>query len=801
MSELLTHLLNASPDAFLLANLDQANFVYVNPAFEQLWQVSWDNLRQEPGVFLRTIHLEDLPKAEQFLAAMRNREEKVTELRLRGTGSAVRCWVELRIVALSGNETIAGLQGRDITLQKEQEIQHRQALDQVMSVYEDLSNHQEELKASLEEVRLSNQQLDRSRGEIASIIQNASEAICTLDNSGKILSMNSAGMKLFRLKENQFIYQYLVNLVAKIHRKDVAGFLLGYHDAPPGEPPVFRMEMTMQRTTKEEFPGQLSLSRVEGMAGAGFVAIVTDLSEIRKREEELQRAQQEAEQAVATKSQFLSNMSHEIRTPLNAVIGMTNLLLDDQLPGAQRQKLDTIKFSADNLLAIINNILDLSKIEAGNVHLEKKPFQLTALLGNVLSMFRHRATEKDLDLRLEGADELPEWVIGDPHQLSQILTNLLGNAVKFTQYGHVCLRLKNLGLVDDCIDLLIQVEDTGMGIATEKQQLIFERFTQAGIEISHLYGGTGLGLAIVKKLVNLHGGNIKVVSEPGRGAIFEFNLKYLIGQAPAIEHIPISSLGPKWLAGQHILVAEDNQVNQLVISQYLQKWGGRVTLALNGREALACLAKEKADLLLLDLNMPEMNGFEVAHAIRTSPEDLAARLPIIVLTADISLEIARRTREVGMDGVLTKPFQPTELQAAIAACLRLGQSVGDIPPKESIATVQSAPLIDLSFLAHEDPRNSRFAQEFIRLNLIALTEFSEQYATTLRSGQLAAYQAMRHHLTSNLVLLHFDQLKLALSQGEELMVDGLPKDKEESITHVQRLCLGAVKLLEKHPAA
>jgi PAS domain S-box-containing protein len=795
MPDLLAQLLAATPDAFAVADLAQTKFVYANRAFEQLWQVSSPFLADHPASFFQAVHPEDQPKAEQFLAAMYHREVAVAELRLRGIGPATRCWVELRALALPASEQFVGLQAQDITLLKEQAQQHRQALEQVMGLYEDLSNHQEELKASLEEVRLRNQQLAQSRGEIASIIQNASEAICSLDSTGKLLSVNHAGLRLFGLREEKFVYQYLVNLVAKDYRKDVAGFLMGYSHSPTTEQPMFRMELAMRRANREEFPAQLSISRIEGLAGAGFVAIVTDLSDIHKREEELLRARAAAEQAAAAKSQFLSNMSHEIRTPLNAIVGLAHLLREEATVPEQRRKLETIQFSADNLLALINDVLDFSKIEAGNLRAEAEPFDLQQLLANLLAMFAQRAQEKGLALVADLAPDLPTWVVGDKYHLSQILTNLLGNAVKFTERGQVALRAWARTSEQGRVGLSFRVEDTGIGIAADKQQLIFERFTQAGDEIGRQYGGTGLGLAIVKKLVELHGGQILVESAPGQGAAFECWLDFLLGQPPAQATPPASS--PEWLARQTILVAEDNPINQLVVAQWLQKWGATVRQAHHGREALEILENEKIDLLLLDLNMPGLGGFELAQALAQSGSAQARQVPIVVLTADVSPQVADKVRLVGLAGLVTKPFQPADLQEVLAKVLGLAPVA---PPQSLAAAVPpaQAPLLQLDFLA--DGGQPGFAHEFIELNLQALGELPARFAQVLDAGDLAAYRTMRHHLTSNLVLLRFDQLKNALLQAEKLMGQGAVAEKEQAVAVVRELCGRAIEVLENYLA-
>ena len=394
---------------------------------------------------------------------------------------------------------------------------------------------------------------------------------------------------------------------------------------------------------------------------------------IKERTEQLEEAMRCAQAANQAKSDFLANVSHELRTPMNGVIGMLDLALEDAVAPEQAEQLQTAQSCAYSLLTLLNDLLDLSKIEAGKMTLERIPFDIRAILDECIKAHQPRAAQNRNELRCEISPDLPEQIVGDPLRVRQILANLVSNAVKFTQGGRVNVRVDSRISGQAELWLQFTVEDNGTGIPADKLAFIFDKFTQADGSISRKFGGTGLGLAITRKLVELHGGEIEVQSEVGRGTAFMVKLPCDIAiDEPAGEKTagrPPAVPADAVLALSRILVVEDNQVNQKVVTTVLRKRGYSIELANDGTEALALLEKSAPfDLILMDVQMPVLDGLETTRLIRKDPRWKA--LPIVAMTAHAMSGDRERCLEGGMNGYISKPVHPSQLLETVDGYLQ-----------------------------------------------------------------------------------------------------------------------------------
>ena len=432
-----------------------------------------------------------------------------------------------------------------------------------------------------------------------------------------------------------------------------------------------------------------------------------------------------AEDAVKAKQQFLSNMSHEIRTPMNAIIGFTKVVLNTELTPKQKEYLQAIKMSGDALIVLINDILDLAKVDAGKMTFVETPFKMARSISAMLHLFETKIQEKNLKLHTEYDTTIPDVLVGDPVRLHQIILNLVSNAVKFTVEGKITVRVHLIHQDEQSATIEFSVTDTGIGIAENKIDKIFENFQQATSGTSRLFGGTGLGLAIVKQLVEPQGGSIQVKSKIGEGSTFSFTLKFQKTDLKAeidTEIIPLDTQ----IKNIRVLVVEDIALNQLLMKTLLDDFGFERDIASNGKIAIEKLKTNAYDVILMDLQMPEMNGFEATEYIRNV---LQSNIPIIALTADVTTVDLAKCKAVGMNDYIAKPVDERVLFSKIVGLVK--KIIPPSEPKERDPTKKTR-CIDLNYLIQRTKSNPALMLEMIALYL----EQTPPLITTMKQSLL-----------------------------------------------------------------
>jgi two-component system sensor histidine kinase/response regulator len=638
-------------------------------------------------------------------------------------------------------EDVVLIHGGFQSLRELRELASRQADIEVAN-----ASMEQEVQDRTAELRLANGELTRQAAELlesknlmASIVETAPDAIVTINHRGRVTEFNPAAEAIFGYDKRESIGRHLEELIIEPSRYDALnGLFTG------GEIAFVRcgFEAAALRSDGTEFPAELTITSVD-RAGASplYVGFLRDLTSRKLAEESLRQAAEIAQAASRAKSEFLANMSHEIRTPMNGVIGMTELALDTELTPRQREYLGLVKSSADSLLTVINDILDFSKIEAGKLSLDFSPFSLRNALDETLQALAVRAHSKGLELACRIAPEVPDAVIGDLGRLRQVMVNLVGNAIKFTERGEVVASVALEESADETVNLRIAVADTGIGISAQNVHAIFRPFEQADGSTTRRFGGTGLGLTISSKLVELMGGRIWVQSEPGVGSTFWFTVK--LGLHP---HDASSCGEPEvpLLEGLPVLIVDDNATNRLILEEVLKNWGARPTAVNCGSAALeelrAALDRgEPYPIALVDGMMPAMDGLELAGLIRGRPA--IADVRILLLTSAGQPDDTSRCRALDISACLTKPVRQSELFDALMKGMAFWNRSERVHPPRHTAGQRLGPLTALEplnvLLAEDHPVNQKVAVRMLQHqgHKVAVASDGRQAIVALEAGR------------------------------------------------------------------
>jgi len=401
----------------------------------------------------------------------------------------------------------------------------------------------------------------------------------------------------------------------------------------------------------------------------GSIGVYLDFTDRKKLEFDLYEAREQAEQSARAKEIFLANMSHEIRTPMNAILGMSNQLKKTSLNEIQHSFLNTILTATDHLMVVINDILDMSKIQAGMLSLEYIGFNLESLIYHTKQVILPKAEEKGISLNFDVEEKISRVLIGDPHRLNQILLNLLSNAIKFTERGSISLSCKLLDFTSEWQSIYISIKDTGIGMDEDFLSNLFEKFAQEDRSIARRYGGTGLGMAITKQLIDLMNGSIEVKSKKGKGTEVSMQIRFAIGLSADLPEVKETLSNSHVLNEIRILLVEDYELNRLLVRELLRQYNVHLSEASNGADAIKLLLKERFDVVLMDIQMPVMSGMEAIEIIR---RDLKMDIPVIALTANAIKGENKRCLEAGMNAYISKPFSETDLVNVIAGCITPG---------------------------------------------------------------------------------------------------------------------------------
>ena len=643
-----------------------------------------------------------------------------------------------------------------------------------------------------------------------SLIEASLDPLVTISSDGKIMDMNRATVNIIGLKHDE------------ITNSD----FFGYFTEPRKAREVY--QEVFQKGSVADFP--LTLRHISGKLTdvlfngsvfrddrgeiVGVVIVARDVTDQKRIANELteakdvaeraneaaqiakqnaQLATQKAEDAVKAKQRFLSNMSHEIRTPMNAIIGFTKVLLKTEMNAKQKEYLTAIKMSGDALIVLINDILDLAKVDAGKMTFEQIPFSPELSLSSMLHLFKQKILEKNLNLEVEYDNNIPNVLLGDPVRLHQIIMNLVSNAIKFTNSGFIKVSVKLVNKNEEKATVEFSVSDSGIGIDKAKLVKVFENFQQGSSDSSRLYGGTGLGLAIVKQLVESQDGEIHVVSEINKGSTFSFTLDFLITDKNPDAEIELMELNRE-IKIIKVLVAEDVPLNQLLMKTILDEFGFESDIAENGKIAVEKLKVNEYDVVLMDLQMPEMNGFEATGYIRNK---LQLKIPVIALTADVTTVDLAKCKAVGMNDYIAKPVDERQLYNKIVSLVKQSLTTRE-QEKEDEFRQTKGKCTDLIYLMQRTKSNPALMMEMISIYLEQTPPLVDAMKQSMDNKDWSTLYSAVHKMIPSFSIMgiHHDFEIMAKKVQEYASTQQQPDGVAELVLQLEKVCTQACIELE-----
>ena len=648
-----------------------------------------------------------------------------------------------------------------------------------------------------------------TKANLARILIEAShDPLFTINPNGKITDLNNAsakitGMSRENLIDTDFFEHFTEPYKARKIYKEV--FANGFVKDYP-------LTIRDHKNTEVLFNG--SVFKDEADHVVGVVLVARDITEQKRVENELieakvfaelateiaeetqkraEFAKHTAEDTVKSKQQFLSNMSHEIRTPMNAIIGFTKVVLKTELTIKQREYLTAIKTSGDALIVLINDILDLAKVDANKMIFEEIPFKMASSINAMLHLFESKIQEKNLKLIVEYDKKIPVVLVGDSVRLHQIILNLVSNAVKFTSTGKITVKVKMVTEDTEKVGIKFSISDTGIGVSKDKIKNIFDNFQQATSDTSRLYGGTGLGLSIVKQLVEKQGGKIEVDSELDVGSLFSFQLVFRKTKEQEINR-HLSKEQEEEIVGIKVLVVEDMELNQLLMKTLMDDFKFECDIVSNGKLAVQCLSEKSYDIILMDLQMPEMNGFEATKHIRNI---LKRTVPIMALTADITTVDLEKCKAVGMNDYIAKPIDEKLLYAKIIDLVKRTELSDEILKTEEL--IVQARCINLSYLLERTKANPQLMSEMIKLYLEQTPPLIEAMKLGFQTNDWKLLKAAVHKMIPSFAIMGMDNNfeEMAKKIQEYAMQQEVSGQVSDMVAQLENACLQACKELEE----